>query len=220
MNGVILISVLSVANSSFFASTRVLAAMAEQQQAPRFLRYIDRQGRPLAAVGVALLVGLLSYMGTRVEADVILAWLIQLSGLSGIFSWGSICLAQIRFRKAWRYRGHELDELVYRSPLGSWGSHLALWLLGLVMAAQVWVAVDPIEGKVSGVRDRLQLFFAAMLAVPVVTLFYLFFKFRFQTTWVEIERIDVDTGRYQPARKHVLRETNASVWKKIAEGLC
>lgn len=219
MNAVILISVLSVANSSFFASTRVLAAMAEQQQAPKFLRYIDRQGRPLAAVGVALLVGLLSYMGTGVQADIILEWMIQLSGLSCIFSWASICLAQIRFRKAWKYRGHDLDELVYRSPLGTAGSYLALVLLVFVVAAQVWVAIDPIE-EVSGVGERVESFFSAMLAAPVVILFYLFFKLRFKTTWVTIERMDIDTGRFQRPKKRSPRAMNSPWYLKVAEHLC
>lgn len=107
---------------------------------------------------------------------------------------------------------------MYRSPLGSFGSYLALGLLGLVFMAQVWVAVDPIAA-VSGVGERLELFFAALLAVPVVALFYLFFKLRFKTTWVEIERIDVDTGRYQRIGKRAPRE-RSSWFMKVAERLC
>lgn len=87
MNAVILISVLSVANSSFFGSSRVLAALAEQKQAPSILGYIDRKGRPLVAVAMAAVVGLLAYMGTGISSSTVLDWLTAISGLSSNFTW-------------------------------------------------------------------------------------------------------------------------------------
>lgn len=87
MNAVILISVLSVANSSFFGSSRVLAALAEQKQAPSILGYVDRKGRPIVAVAIAAAVGLLAYMGTGLPSDTTLKWLTAISGLSSNFTW-------------------------------------------------------------------------------------------------------------------------------------
>ncbi|GJN81672.1 hypothetical protein PLIIFM63780_005207 [Purpureocillium lilacinum] len=46
-NAVITISVLSVANSCTFGSTRTMQAMAIRGHAPKFLNYIDNKGRPL-----------------------------------------------------------------------------------------------------------------------------------------------------------------------------
>lgn len=196
MNVVILVSVLSVANASFFASSRVLAALADQGQAPRALRYIDRQGRPIAAVCLSALAGLLSYMGTGVRADVILDWLVALSGLSSMISWASVCLSHIRFRQAWKLQGHSVDELVYRSPVGATGSWFALCALGFVVAAQVWVAIDPIDA-INDIKGLVEHIFSSLLTVPVVLLFYLAFKLTYKTKWVSLEEIDVDTGRYR-----------------------
>lgn len=201
MNVVILVSVLSVANASFFASSRVLAALADQGQAPRVLRYIDRRGRPIAAVCLSALVGLISYMGTGVRTDTILDWLVALSGLSSMISWGSICLAHIRFRQAWQLKGHSIDELVYRSPAGVVGSWFGLCALGLVVAAQVWVAIDPIEA-INGVNDRVENIFSSLLTLPVVLCFYLFFKLTYKTKWVNLENVDIDTGRYRKKARH------------------
>ncbi|CAN8095515.1 unnamed protein product [Discula destructiva] len=225
MNVVILISVLSVANTSFYASSRVLAAMAEQQQAPQLLRYIDREGRPLAAVCLTGLVGLLSYMGTGVRADTVLQWLMALSGLCSIFTWGSICLAHIRFRKAWQYRGHSEHELVYRSPVGPLGSKVALFLMGLILAAQVWVAVDPIDLATDNAEERVSTFFSDLLALPVVILLYIGFKLRFKTSWAKIEQIDIETGRYYRLRpgyhRRVLEEAEElPLWKRASNFLC
>lgn len=200
MNVVILVSVLSVANASFFASSRVLAALADQGQAPRALRYIDRKGRPIAAVCLSALVGLLSYMGTGVRTDVILDWLVALSGLSSMISWASICLSHIRFRQAWELKGHSVDELVYRSPVGATGSWFALCALGLVVAAQVWVAVDPIDA-INDVKGLVEHIFSNLLTVPVVLCFYLVFKLTYKTKWVSLEEIDVDTGRHRRTRR-------------------
>jgi amino acid transporter len=61
MNVVILVAVLSVGNSSVFGSSRTLAALADQNQAPKILGYIDRRGRPLVAIGVSSALGFLAY---------------------------------------------------------------------------------------------------------------------------------------------------------------
>lgn len=200
MNAVILISVLSVANSSFFGSSRVLAALAEQHQAPRVLRYVDHKGRPIVAVGIAGCVGMLAYAGTSSVGDTLLDWLIALSGLSSILTWGSICLAHIRFRKAWKLRGHQLHELVYQSTVGVAGSWAGLGGVVLILAAQLWVALDPVPtagNEALTPQERVAGFFQTYMAIPVVLAFYLVFKVAYKTRWVPVDEIDVDTGRYR-----------------------
>src|SRR6201996_7795072 len=62
MNAVIMVAVLSVGNSSIFGSSRTLAALAEQGQAPRILAYIDRKGRPLVGILIASALGFLAFL--------------------------------------------------------------------------------------------------------------------------------------------------------------
>lgn len=115
MNVVIMIAVLSVGNSSIYGSTRTLAALAEQGQAPKILGYIDRKGRPIVAIGVASALGFLAFFAGSSKQSDAFNWMLALSGLSSIFTWGSICLAHIRFRKAWRVQGRTLSELAFTS---------------------------------------------------------------------------------------------------------
>jgi amino acid transporter len=73
MNAVILIAVLSVGNSAVYGSSRTLAALADRRQAPKILGYIDQTGRPLVAIGLAAVIGLLCFLAgagtdTRTEA--------------------------------------------------------------------------------------------------------------------------------------------------------
>lgn len=99
MNAVILIAVLSVGNSSIYGSSRTLAALADRGQAPKILGYIDRTGRPLFSIILSSLFGFLSYVvaGGQETSETAFAWLIALSGLSSIFTWGSICACHIRY---------------------------------------------------------------------------------------------------------------------------
>lgn len=62
MNVVIMIAVLSVGNSSVYGSSRTLAALSDLGQAPKFLGYVDRKGRPLYAQCVASVLGLLAFL--------------------------------------------------------------------------------------------------------------------------------------------------------------
>jgi amino acid transporter len=88
MNGVILFAVLSVGNSSTYGSTRTIQALAERGQAPKIFMYIDRRGRPLVALTLALGFGLLAFIGIDQEhAGQVFDWFFALSGLSSFFTW-------------------------------------------------------------------------------------------------------------------------------------
>ena len=159
MNVVIMIAVLSVGNSSIYGSSRTLAALAEQGQAPRFLAYIDRQGRPIVSILIASVIGFLAFLAGSSKQGIAFDWMLALSGLSSIFTWGSICLAHIRFRKAWRVQGHSLDELPWKSQPGIWGSWLGFILNCLVLVAQFWTGLWPIGGAADTAGAQVESFF-------------------------------------------------------------
>jgi amino acid transporter len=227
MNVVILIAVLSVGNSSIYGSSRTLAALAEQGQAPRFLAYIDRQGRPLFAIIIASVLGLLCYVvaGGQSTSSTALNWLYSLSGLSSIFTWGSICLAHIRFRAAWKAQGHTLDELAFKSQAGVYGSWVGFILNVLVLVAQFWTAVWPIGFVETSARNRAQDFFLSYLAFPVVILCYIPYKIYFRTPFMRVMDMDLVTGRREldtPAliAEEQLAHDRLPRWKRIYKIFC
>lgn len=227
MNVVILIAVLSVGNSSIYGSSRTLAALAEQGQAPRFLAYIDRQGRPLWAIIVASVIGLLCYVvaGGQSTAGTALNWLYSLSGLSSIFTWGSICLAHIRFRAAWKLQGHSLDELAFKSQAGVYGSWVGLTLNVLVLIAQFWTAVWPIGYKETSASDRAQDFFLSYLAFPVVLMCYIPYKIIYKTPFMKAADMDLVTGRRELDTPALIEEDRLALarlprWKRIYKIFC
>lgn len=226
MNAVVMISVLSVANSAMYGATRTLSALAEQGQAPRALAYVDRRGRPLVAILVASLCGLVSYLYVSPVRGTAFNWLLALSGLSSIFTWTSICYAHIVFRRAWISQGQPLSSLIYRSPIGATGSYIGFISLILILVAQFWVAIFPSGGYGDETTsERLVDFFELCLAVPVVLLFYGGYKWWYRTKWIRIQDVDLRTGRNEFESEWVRerwREDRTAWprWKKVYKIMC
>lgn len=214
MNVVIMIAVLSVGNSSVYGSSRTLAALAEQGQAPAIFAYIDRRGRPMVGIALSAALGLLGYLAASEKQGEAFTWMLAISGLSSIFTWGSVCLAHIRFRRGWKKQGHTLDELAYTSQPGVIGSYLGFLLNCLVLIAQFWVAVWPI-----GKKPNAEQFFSAYLAVPVVLAFYIGYKIYYKTPFIRSADMDLVTGRRELDLDHILAEERAEkaawpAWKR------
>lgn len=137
INFVICVSVISIGNSGVYGGSRTLCALADQGYAPKMFSYIDKAGRPLPATIAILIFGCLGYINLSASGPVVFDWLLALSGLAALFTWGSICLAHIRFRSAWKYHGHTVDEIPFQAMFGVWGSWVGLILIFLVLIAQV-----------------------------------------------------------------------------------
>ena len=225
MNGVIMLAVLSVGNSAVYGSSRTLAALAEQNQAPRFLAYIDRRGRPLVAITLAASLGLLAYLATSAAQEEAFAWMLAVCGLSSIFTWGSICLAHIRFRAAWRYNGRGLEALAFRSQCGVAGSWVGLVFTILVLAAQFWTGFAPIGWQANTRLENLRGFFQAYLAAPVVLACYAGYKIWFRTRIMRTRDVDLATGMREVHLPELVGEEEGlrqawPRWKKVYKFLC
>ncbi len=225
MNVVIMIAVLSVGNSSVYGSSRTLAALAEQRQAPRILAYIDRKGRPLAGIGVASALGFLAFLAGSDRQSEAFNWMLAISGLSSVFTWGSICLAHIRFRKGWAAQGHSLDELAFRSQPGIWGSWIGLIFNIIILVVQFWTGFAPIGYAQNSTRENVYSFFSAYLAVPIVIAFYVVYKLIFRTRIVGVHEMDLHTGIRELNVQELIAEERAErqnwpKWKKAYKFLC
>lgn len=207
-----------------YGSSRTLLALAEQSHAPRIFSYIDRQGRPLLAIVLACMIGLLAFLVDLAETGIIFNWLLSISSLCMLFTWGSICLCHIRFRKAWEYAARPLDQLPFRSSVGVAGSWFALTGFSVVLVGQVWIGIWPLDvSDTPGIRA--QAFFLRAMALPVILASYGAHKLWFRTQVVRIAKMDITTGR-RYSRVHILTEQERSeqlawpLWKKVYRFLC
>jgi amino acid transporter len=191
MNVVILVSVISIGNSGVYGGSRTLCALAEQGYAPKFFAYIDKAGRPLWSTLFVLAWSFLAYITLSADGGTVFNWLLALSGLAALFTWGSICLAHIRFRSAWKHQGHTLDEIPFKAIGGVYGSWFSLLLILIVLAAQFYTALYPIGVSTPTAEE----FFKSYLALPVVLLFWAVGYLWKRQGWLKLSQIDVDTGR-------------------------
>ncbi|KAH7131611.1 amino acid permease/ SLC12A domain-containing protein [Dactylonectria estremocensis] len=227
MNAVILIAVISVGNSAVFGSSRTLAALAEQSHAPHIFAYIDKQGRPLMAIIFASCIGLLAFLADLPSHDAIFDWLLSISSLSTLFTWGSICVCHIRFRQAWGFTSRSLEQLPFKSNVGIWGSYFGCIGYALVLISQIWVAVSPIASpdQDTSTAGIVQTFFLKLMAIPIILIFYLCHKIWYRTRIVKVDEMDVETGR-RYFRVHISSEEEREermkwpMWKRIYRLLC
>lgn len=225
MNVVIMVAVLSVGNSSVFGTSRTLAALAAAGQAPKFFGYIDKRGRPLWGIVVQLVFGLMCFITASNKEGVAFDWMLAISGLSALFTWGSICLCHIRFRRALAYQGRDTSELAFTSQCGVIGSWFGVTLVVLVLIAQFWLAVWPM-----GAKPNAEAFFESYLSFPVILAFYLGHKI-WKKNWklfIRAKDIDIDTGRREldlDLLKQELAEERAfmktqPMYKRVYNYLC
>ena len=225
MNVVIMISVLSVGNSSIYGSSRTIAALAEQNQAPRIFAYIDRQGRPIVAIAFASILGFLAFLAASKNEYQAFQWMLALSGLSSVLTWGSICLAHIRFRQAWRLQGHAVDDLSFRSQAGVTGSWVGFTINALVLMAQFWTGFAPVGYAMMSPAQNAENFFQAYLALPIVLVFYGGFKFYYKTPIMKCKNMDLHTGMRELNLAELIAEerleqTSWPRWKKAYKFVC
>jgi amino acid transporter len=210
-NVVITVSVISVANSCTFGSTRTMQALAERGMGPKQLAYVDSKGRPLYGVVIQLLFGTLAFIGESNKQDIVFNWLLALSGLSFFFIWAAICLAHIRFRHAWKAQGHLKAELPYEAMFGVMGSWYGLILNILCLIATFYVALfvrilslfhsnmelTYILNKPIGAPPSASAFFSYYLAGPIVIALYLGYKIYSGTwqMWIHSRDMDITSGR-------------------------
>ncbi|MER2255094.1 MAG: amino acid permease [Priestia megaterium] len=140
MNAVILTSVLSAGTSGLYASTRMLWSMANEGQAPKALRKINRRGIPVNALVLTTIIGGLAFL-TSIFGDQMYMWLLNASGMSGFIAWIGIAVSHYRFRKAYVASGREIDELAYKAKWFPLGPVLAFGMCLIVILGQNYQAV-------------------------------------------------------------------------------
>lgn len=225
-NAVIIITVLSVANSSVYGSSRVLNSLADRGLAPKAFAYVDKVGRPLRCFYLSGAFGLLAYLVELKQQTKVFLWLLGLCGLSSIISWTSICVTHLRFRKALeieiqrralddlRPRSpletndtlethiRSLDDLPFRSPLGTIGTWVGLFCNLFIIVIQFLTAVFPVGWHHMPAHLRAQSFFSSFMAFPLLGVVYVGFKY-FKGTYVAGVRLTWRHG-IQLNKPHVI----------------
>lgn len=193
MNAIILIAIVSVANSAVYACSRCMVSMAHIGNLPMFLSKVDRRGRPLNAILLTLFFGLLSFIAASDKQAEVFTWLSALSGLSTIFCWMAINMSLVRFRDSMKVKNRSLDELPFISQTGIWGAWYGIIVLFLVLVASFWTSLFPVGSSSASAKS----FFEGYLSLPILIACYIGHKL-WKRNWrilTPLEEMDIDSGR-------------------------
>lgn len=113
MNLVILIAILSTANSGLYVASRMLWFLAKENHIPKVFSKITRKGVPIYALIGTASVSLLAFLISLTGHDSIYLWLVNAGGLAGFITWMGIAISHYRFRKAYIIQGKDLNLLPY-----------------------------------------------------------------------------------------------------------
>lgn len=196
MNAIILIAIISVANSAVYACSRCMVSMAHIGNLPKVLSKIDKRGRPINATLATLFFGLLSFIAASDKQEEVFTWLSALSGLSTIFCWMAINISHIRFRQAMKHQNISLEELPYISQTGVIGSYYGVAVLFLVLVASFWTSLFPLGGEGADAES----FFEGYLSLPILIVCYVGHKLYFKRKQIMVSLDEMDL---HSDRKHV-----------------
>lgn len=137
INVVVLTAALSVLNTSLYAGSRMLFALAEQGWAPKWVETRSRRGVPWKAV-LLCTVGGYAAVGLNYGApEAVFTFVMNSAGAVALFVYAFICLSQLRLRKTL------LAEHEGRLPLKMWlHPWLALATLAAIAAVLVVMAIE------------------------------------------------------------------------------
>lgn len=181
INLVILIAVLSAANSGMYAATRMLWSMGETKFAPKIFAKTSNRGIPIFSLLATGLFGLLILLVSIVGKD-IYQLLVAASGLTGFIAWLGIAWSHYRFRKAFIVQKKDLSVLKYKAPLYPFGPIMAI-VLGIVV-----IFGQDINSLINFNWFNLLI---SYMSIPLFIGFYTYYKIKYKTKFVKLEDIEL-----------------------------
>jgi len=145
LNIVVLTAALSVYNSCVYCNSRMLFGLAQQGNAPKFLKKVDKRGVPvntlLTSAAFTALCVLINYLAPDSAFGLLMALVVS----ALVINWAMISLAHIKFRRAMQQKGvvTRFQALFY--PWGNWlclvfmVAVLVIMLITPGMAISVWL---------------------------------------------------------------------------------
>jgi GABA permease len=137
MNAVVLTAVLSALNSGLYASSRMLFALTERGDAPRFLARLSNNGVPRRAILLGTVFGYAAVIMSYVSPDTIFAFLVNSYGTVALFVYLFIAVSQLRLRA--RLEAQQPERLQLRMWCYPYLTYLAIAAMLAILAAMAFI---------------------------------------------------------------------------------
>jgi L-asparagine transporter-like permease len=131
LNFVVLTAAMSVYNSGLYSNGRMLYSLAQQGNAPSFMKRLSKQGTPWVGILLSALVTVFAVVVVFCWPEFAFNYLMSIALISGIINWSMIMITQMKFRK--RLGAQQAESLEFKLPGGRATSYVVLGFLGLVV---------------------------------------------------------------------------------------
>ena len=134
INFVVLTSATSSANSGIFSTSRMVYGLAEDGNAPSFLKKLSKNGVPTNALYLTTVLLLFSLVMLAFGRELLEAFTVvtSVASIMGIFTWSMILVSYLVYRKKFPKR-HEVSQ--YKMPFGRTMSWVGLVFFALMIYA-------------------------------------------------------------------------------------
>lgn len=148
--------------------------------------HISKRGVPTLSLICTALVSLVTFATSFIPGKALFVVLTKLSGVAGFVTWGGICFAHYRFRKALKYHGRSIYELPIKAPWHPFGDlfgMVACVVIALMAGYSYFVPADPVGlvGNYGG--------------LVVCAILFVVLKFYTKSKMIPVDQIDIDTGK-------------------------
>ncbi|OCA82051.1 amino acid permease [Pseudobacillus wudalianchiensis] len=158
MNLVVVTAVLSCLNSGIYTASRMLFALGDKGDAPRWMMDVTKSGVPLKAILTCTIFGFLSVIMAFISPDTVFQFLLNSSGAIAIFVYLLIAISQLRLRKKIE---REMPERL----------KLRMWAYPYLTIGSILAMVAIIGSMAFNASTRSQLILSLLSAI-IVALFY------------------------------------------------
>jgi yeast amino acid transporter len=187
INAIVLSSAWSAGNSFFYASTRVLYSAALDGKAPAILRY-EKFGVPYACVAMTTALGLLSYLNLNNRSAEVFFWISNLSAVSTLIVWASVCWTYVRFYQGLKHNGIDRNTLPYKAPFQPYLAYFSICFCLIVAFFNGFDAFFP--GRFSA-----KTFIPPYIDIPIVLTLFFGYKLVKKTRFVKTADMDLWSGK-------------------------
>ncbi|KAE8152977.1 AAT family amino acid transporter [Aspergillus avenaceus] len=132
VNALLLTSIYSAGDAYVYTASRSLHGLAENGQAPTFLRKCTKNGVPIYCVMVSLAFACLAYLKLGSGSVQVLHWLTNLITGGTLVTYITICVNYLFFYRALKVQKYNRDDLPYRGYFQPYATWVAMfWLVGI-----------------------------------------------------------------------------------------
>lgn len=142
VNAMVLASAFSAGNSYVYCASRSLFGLALEGKAPKIFTKCTRNGVPIYAVLLVLLISLLAFLQVSESAATVLNWFVQLVTASQLINFSVMCFTFLRFMKACEVQGLDRNTLPFKGFLQPYAAYYGLgwtFLMAFIGGYQVFL---------------------------------------------------------------------------------